>query len=187
MVAFLFLNQNRLVPYHKNTFFKHTYCEFMQIEDVILPEKTHFKSKHNSLYHFTKEGVYRKSNHWGKVATCRWKLIPNTTYKNQQTVSGFAKWEDFYPLNETEKIFYILVNFETKKATIKAKQAKETAFLFTLSGAQKKEKQIKKLFKEDKWALYFNQSIEELRIKIISELINSDVTLQQIKLNMKTA
>ena len=79
------------------------------------------------------------------------------------------------------------MNFETKKATIKAKQAKETAFLFTLSGAQKKEKQIKKLFKEDKWALYFNQSIEELRIKIISELINSDVTLQQIKLNMKTA
>ena len=101
MVAFLFLNQNRLVPYHKNTFFRHTYCEFRQIEDVILPEKTHFKSKHNSLYHFTKEGVYRKSNHWGRVATCRWKLIPNATYKNQQTVLGFAKWEDFYPLNET--------------------------------------------------------------------------------------
>lgn len=187
MVAFLFLNQNRLVPYHKNTFFKHTYCEFRQIEDVILPEKTHFKSKHNSLYHFTKEGVYRKSNHWGRVATCRWKLIPNATYKNQQTVLGFAKWEDFYPLNETEKIFYILVNFETKKATIKAKQAEETAFLFTLSGAQNKEKQIKKLFKEEKWALYFNQSIEELRIKIISELINSDLTLQQVKLNMKKA
>ena len=71
--------------------------------------------------------------------------------------------------------------------SIKAKQAEETAFLFTLSGAQNKEKQIKKLFKEDKWALYFNQSIEELRIKIISELINSDMTLQQIKLNMKKA
>ena len=45
----------------------------------------------------------------------------------------------------------------------------------------------KKLYKEEKWALYFNQSIEELRIKIISELINSDMTLQQIKLNMKKA
>ena len=100
---------------------------------------------------------------------------------------AFAKWEDFYPLNETEKLFYILVNFETKKTTIKAKKAEETAYLFTLSGAQKKEKQIKKLFKEDKWALYFNQSTEELRIKIISELINSDMTLKQIKLNMKTA
>jgi hypothetical protein len=114
-------------------------------------------------------------------------LIPNATYKNQQTVLGFAKWEDFYPLNETEKIFYILVNFETKKAIIKAKQAEETAFLFTLSGAQEREKQIKKLYKEEKWALYFNQSIEELRIKIISELINSDMTLQQIKLHMKKA
>ena len=36
-----------------------------------------------------------------------------------------------------------LVNFETKKAIIKAKQAEETAFLFTLSGAQEREKQIK--------------------------------------------
>ncbi|MBT3546213.1 MAG: hypothetical protein HOA34_06040 [Flavobacterium sp.] len=112
-------------------------------------------------------------------------MIPNATYKNQQTVLGFAKWEDFYPLNETEKIFYILVNFETKKVTIKAKQAKETAFLFTLNAAQEREKQIKKLYKEEKWALYFNQSIEKLRIKIISELINSDMTLQQIKLHMK--
>ena len=114
-------------------------------------------------------------------------MIPNTTYKNQQTVLGFAKWEDFYPLNETEKIFYILVNFETKKVTIKAKQAKETAFLFTLNAAQEREKQIKKLYKGEKWALYFNQSIEKLRIKIISELINSDMTLQQIKLHMKKA
>ena len=176
-----------MVPYHKNTFFKHTHCEFRQVTDTVLPEKTHFKSKHNSLYYFTKEGVYRKSNHWGRVATCRWKLIPNRTYKNQQTVLAFAKWEDFYSLNETEKIFYILVNFETKKVSIKSKKVEKTHCLFTLSAAQEREKKIKQLFKEEKWALYFNQSIEELRIKIISELINSDMTLQQIKLNMKKA
>jgi hypothetical protein len=113
------------------------------------------------------------------------KLIPSSSYKNQQTVLAFAKWKDFYSLHETEKLFYISVNFETKKTKIKISKSKKSPNLLTLNKAQIKEKQIKHLFKEDKWAQYFNSNIEELRFKIISKLINSDSPLPLIKLNLR--
>ena len=90
-----------------------------------IDEKNCYKSKHNSLYFFTKEGVYRKSNHWGRVASCRWKLISSSSYKNQQTVLAFAKWKDFYSLLETEKLFYISVNLKQKKQKLKFQNQKK--------------------------------------------------------------
>ena len=56
---------------------------------------------------------------------------------------------------------------------------------FTLGDAQRREKEIKHLFKEVKWAKYFDESIEKLRYKIIMKLINSNLSLQQIKTNIK--
>ena len=184
-MRFIILNKYRLITFNKNTFFKNTYCEFQEVNHIDIEEKDCYKSKHNSIYFFTKKGVYRKSNHWGRVASCRWKLIPSSSYKNQQTVLAFAKWKDFYSLNETEKLFYISVNFETKKTKIKISKSKKSPNLLTLNKAQIKEKQIKHLFKEDKWAQYFNSNIEELRFKIISKLINSDSPLPLIKLNLR--
>ena len=96
--------------YNSTNFFKHTFCEFQQVDDFTFLEKTNYKSKSESSYFYTDEGVYRKSNHWGRVANCRWKLISNENYKNQQIVIGFAKWIDFYPINSSEKIFFIDVN-----------------------------------------------------------------------------
>ena len=184
-LRFIFLNKYRLITFNKNTFFKNTYCEFQEVNNFDIEEKNCYRSKHNSLYFFTKEGVYRKSNHWGRVASCRWKLIPSSSYKNQQKVLAFAKWKDFYSLNETEKLFYISVNFDTKKTKIKISKSKKSRNLLTLNKAQRKEKQIKHLFKEDKWSQYFNSNIEELRFKIISKLINSDSPLPLIKLNLR--
>ncbi len=137
------------------------------------------------MYFYTDKGVYRKSNHWGRVANCRWKLIADDNYKNQQIVIGFAKWQDFCPINSTEKIFFIDVNFDKKTAKINPKKEKETLFLFTFSEAQKRIKQINHLFKDDKWANYFDDDIEIIRKNIISEFINSDKTLQEIKLSHK--
>jgi len=134
-----------LITFNKNTFFKNTYCEFQEVNNFDIEEKNCYRSKHNSLYFFTKEGVYRKSNHWGRVASCRWKLIPSSSYKNQQRVLAFAKWKDFYSLHETEKLFYISVNFETKKTKIKISKSKKSPNLLTLNKAQIKEKQIKHL------------------------------------------
>lgn len=167
--------------YNQTNFFKHTFCEFQQVDNFDFPENTNYKSKSESTYFYTEEGVYRKSNHWGRVANCRWKLIASNTYKNQNTVIGFAKWTDFYPINSTEKLFFIEVNFDEKSAKLQPKKENSTNYLFTFSEAQKRIKQIQHLFKDDKWSNYFNLEIPELQFKIISKFINSDKSLQEIK------
>ena len=145
--------------YNKTNFFKYTYCEFIEVNNFEMPEKNYFKSKSNSLYYFTEDGVYRESNHWGRVASCRWRLTTVSLYKNQQRITAFAKWKDFYHLNEKEKLFFISINFETKKINIKVQNSDKAIFLFTLGDAQRREKEIKHLFKEVKWAKYFDESI----------------------------
>ena len=171
--------------YNRNNFFKHTFCEFTQIEDFAFPEDTNYKSKSESMYFYTDEGVYRKSNHWGRVANCRWKLISNENYKNQNIVIGFANWTDFYPINLSGKIFFIEVDFKEKTAKIQPKNNKTTNRLFTFSEAQKRIKKITLLFFDDKWAKYFDKNIAILQFEIISDLINSDKTLQEIKQDQK--
>lgn len=171
--------------YNQTNFFKHTFCEFQQVDTFNFPENTNYKSKSESVYFYTSDGVYRKSNHWGRVANCRWKLNSISNYKNQQTVIGFAKWSDFYPINSNEKVFYIDVNFDKKSIKIQPKINKSTNHLFSFSEAQKRMKQIKHLFADNRWAKYFELEIAELRFKIISEFINSEKSLSEIKRDIK--
>jgi len=177
-----------LKTYTKYNFFKHTYCEFQEVsEDFFKDNPTHFKSKSDSRYHYTSEGVFRYSDHWGRVANCRWKLLANDNYKSQENHLGFAKWSDFYAINNTEKLFYLQVDFKLKKVNFKHKEidASDKNFLFTAQEAQKRQKHIRVLLKEDRWAKYYDQGIEELRSSIISEFISSNRTLQELKLAHK--
>lgn len=170
----------------RHTFFKGTYCEFNEVELYLFKEnKTHYTSKSGSLYSYTQEGVFRYSNHWGRVADCRWKLLVNKEYKNQVYHVGFAKWTDFYPINETEKLFYIQVDFNLKKANFQYKNETSEVFLFTAAEAQKRIRQIHQLFATDTWANYFEQPIDVLRKSVILELVGSNKTLQQVKMEMK--
>lgn len=171
--------------YNPSNFFKHTFCEFQQVDNFEIPEDRNYKSKSESSYFYTDEGVYRKSNHWGRVANCRWKLKATAHYKNQQIVVGFAEWKDFYPINSTNKIFFIDVNFEQKTAKIQPKSKNKKRTLFSFAQAQLKIKQITNLFKDDKWAKHFDIEIENLRFKIITEFINSEKDLQEIKQKFK--
>ena len=171
--------------YNSTNFFKHTFCEFQQVDDFTFLEKTNYKSKSESSYFYTDEGLYRKSNHWGRVANCRWKLISNSKYKNQQIVVGFAKWTDFYPINSSEKIFFIEVDFDEKTAKLQPKKVNTKQHLFAYSEAQKRIKQIHHSLKDDKWTKYFDLETEEIRFKVITEFINSDKILQEIKQNFK--
>lgn len=171
--------------YSKTNFFKHTFCEFKQVNNFEFPTDINYKSKSESIYFYTTEGVYRKSNHWGRVANCRWKINSNQNYKNQEVIIGFAKWADFYPINSTEKIFFIEVNFKEKTAKIQPKQKYSTNYVYNYSEAQRRVKQITHLLNEDRWAIYFNDDIEILRSKVISDYINSNKTLQEIKLSHK--
>ncbi|MBL4904541.1 MAG: hypothetical protein JKZ00_00600 [Flavobacteriaceae bacterium] len=98
---------------------------------------------------------------------------------------GFANWSDFYSMNETEKLFYIKVDFDLIKVSFHHKMEKNTVFVFTSSEARKRVSIIQKLLKEIKWATYFDQSIDELRILLITELINSNQPVQQLKMKLK--
>ena len=172
--------------FNQHNFFKHTFCEFQQLDSFTFPKNENYKSKSESSYFYTDEGVYRKSNHWGRVANCRWKLIAKNTYKNQETVIGFVKWTGFYPLSSTEKIFYIDVNFDEKSAKIKANRKSSTNYMFTFSDAQKRVRQIQHLFKNNTWTKYFDLETEELRFQIITNFIATDKNLQEIKRDFKS-
>ena len=147
----------------------------------------HFKSKSGSKYFYTNAGVYRYSNHWGRVANCRWKISGIEDYKNQNYYIGYANWVDFYSLYSSEKEFYLEVNYEKEEVIIKNSKDNNGAvpFLVTLNFALKRIKEIKMLFKEYKWAMYFNENIDVLRKELINNLINSDETLQVLKQNLK--
>jgi len=177
-----------LKSYHNFNFFKHTYCEFvMKSESFFLENKIHYKSKSGSLYFYTSKGVYRYSNHWGRVANCRWKINGIENYKNQDRYVGYANWSDFYPLNNYDKAFYIDPNTQNGNGKIyRIKENHSTNnFLMTLEFALKRLKQIKLLFKDDRWALYFNENVEMVRSKLITKLINSDKPLQALKQSLK--
>ncbi|MGB0896371.1 MAG: hypothetical protein ACPGU9_00985 [Flavobacteriaceae bacterium] len=170
--------------YNRFNFFKHTYCEFVEVSSNIFENNiAHYTSKSDSQYHYTDEGVYRYSDHWGRVANCRWKLIANSDFKNQQMHLGFAKWSDFYHMNDTEKLFFIQVNFETAQVNFQhhALATNTTPYLFTALDAQKRVKHIRQLLKEDKWATYFEMNISELRRAIITDYINSSASIQALK------
>jgi len=177
-----------LKSYHKLNFFKHTYCEFDMVdEDLFLQNKEHFKSKSGSIYFYTEEGVYRYSNHWGRVANCRWKISGIEDYKNQNYYVGYANWFNFHALNNFEKAFYLEVDVKNGKTKIYRIKESTAAihFLMTLAMAQKRLKQIKLLFKNYKWALYYTDNVEIVRSKLVSKLINSDKPLQELKQSLK--
>lgn len=173
--------------YHKFNFYRSTYCEFeMQNINFFDDMKAHFQSKSGSYYYYTDQGVFRYSNHWGRVANCRWKIQGIEQYKNQQYYVGYASWSSFYPLNTTDKVFYIEVNYTQLKATIKRVKTDVNSgeFLMTSQFAHQRLKQIQTLFKEYKWASYYEEDIDVLRKRIINDLITTQKTLAQIKMSL---
>lgn len=177
------MNTNELP---KPNTFKNTFCVFREMPlDEITNKESNFVSKSGSSYYYTKSGMYRLSNHWGRLANSKWRLeplIPETQYKFKL---GFALWTNFYPDNASEKLYYIEVNFDTKMVNyqhINNPQYDRSAIVRTSFETTKKIKQIRNLFALTSWAKHFeNEDIDVLRQKIITELIYSDKALDQIK------
>jgi hypothetical protein len=182
--------------YNKSNFHKHTFCEFTEVEASTIPTiEWQYKSKSGSGYCFTAEGVYRSSNHWGRAANCRWRLISSTKVissskiNNSQNRIGYAKWTDFYPNNEIENIFYIEVNFDTNEVTFQHKNnpkydGKEV--LRNASETAKVIRQIKEILESDAWSKYLDcEDIETARKTIIHKLITTTVPLNKIKMELK--
>lgn len=168
-----------------------------------------YKSKSGSSYYFVENGVYRLSNHWSRVANCRWRLdrnsnnqIPNSNNQSpnsnneisnsnnkipnsNRTRLGFAEWKDFYPDNDFEKLYFIEIN-EDNEVNYFHKNGSNYSnqILRTTSETTKMIKQIRTLLEETAWAKYLKEeNIEILRKQIINQLINSNQSFQEIRRN----
>ena len=171
--------------YNKTNFHKHTFCIFQEVELHVLKDlKLHYKSKSGSSYYFVEGGVYRHSNHWGRAANCKWRLVSNSI-SNNRTKIGYASWSDFYPDNDQEKLYFIEVDYSTQSAQFnhyKSNKFTKDKVLRTTSETTKLIKQIRVLLEETAWAKYLkHESIEDLRKEIVEQLIATNRTLQEIK------
>ncbi len=176
--------------YYQNNFHKHTFCLWKEVSQFDFDlQKLHFKSKSGSEYFFTEEGVYRISNHWGRAANCRWRLIALENYKNQETKVGFAKWTDFYPNDETTNLFFIQVDFEKKTVDFFHKDMPfydGKAVLRNASETAKTIKILKQILNEEDWAKYLEyEDLDELRKEICFQLQYTTSSINEIKRKLK--
>ena len=171
--------------YNKFNFHKHTFCLFQQVEGTTEADlKLGYKSASGSAYFFTELGVYRKSNHWGRAANCRWRLITNADYKNQTETLGFAKWTDFHPNNDTEKLFFTEINEAKNEVHFNHKNHPNYShqIVRNASDTAKRIKEIKNVLQTTSWAkhLIFDD-FEEIKRKMLTELSNTNESFVNLK------
>jgi len=99
---------------------------------------------------------------------------------------GYANWEDFREnLDPDVDAYYISVDFETKKVSYMHKDNPEydtIAVLRSADATRKLIKQIKNLLENHKWAKYYEfDDLDEFRKEVINRLINSDITLNELR------
>jgi len=166
--------------------FKNTFCVFQEFEvKAIEKMPIQFESKAGSLYYYTELGMYRLSNHWGRLANSKWRLEPMEPETLSKTKLGFASWNDFYPDNAVEELYYLEANYIKKTVNYQHKNNpnyNKKALLRTSFETTKKIKQIRNLFALTSWAKYFEyEDLDVLRQKIINELIFTNRSLEEIK------
>ena len=171
--------------YNKTNFHNYTFCIFQEVGLEVLQDLSlNYKSKSGSCYYFTKTGVYRLSNHWGRAANCKWRLV-NNNVNGDRTKLGYANWSDFYPDNDYEKLYFVKVDYNTQTVQFYHKQSQENTtekVLRTATDTTKLIKQIRTLLDETAWTKYLkDENIAVLRKEIIEELINTNKTFQDIR------
>lgn len=171
--------------YNKTNFHKYTFCIFKEVmPDEIADLGVNFESKSGSSYYFTETGIYRKSNHWGRAANCKWRLqtIDNNTCR---TKIGFAQWTHFHPINEVDKLYFIEVDFTTKSVQYNHKNVSTESNLYLRNAAAttKRVKEIRDLLANEKKIKYwdFEDNFNQLLQSVIHLLVTTDFTLLQIK------
>lgn len=166
--------------------FKHTFCVFEEVSiDVVNGLEIQYNSKSGSKYYYTKTGMYRLSNHWGRLANSKWRLKPLELETISKIKLGYAPWENFYPDSPVDALYYLEANYQTKTVTYQHKNNPtydKKAILRNSLETTKRIKQIRNLFNLTSWAKYFAyDDIDLLRQKIINELICTTKTLEEIK------
>ena len=175
--------------YNKTNFHKHTFCIFTEVSATEIEDlKLSYISKSGSEYSFTEQGVYRKSNHWGRAANCKWRLQSRDLNETSRVKVGFANWTEFHSINETEKLYFIKVDFDKKTAQYFHKNTSQSQDNFLRNAAEttKRVKEIRSLLANPKKLEYWevNEDFELLLINVINLMITTDYNLLQIKQKM---
>ena len=92
---------------NKENFFLNTQALFLQCTKRT--DTPDFVSPIGSRYWFTEEGVYRQSNHWGFVGTCKWfvtrpRCLPRGSGSDVYT--GFCRWDEFHSATDFTDISF---------------------------------------------------------------------------------
>lgn len=166
--------------------FKNTFCVFQEVlSDKIENLKIQYDSKSGSKYFYTEEGMYRLSNHWGRLANSKWRLEPMEPETDSKFKIGFAAWNEFYPDNAEEELYYLEANYTKNTVNYQHRNNPNydnKAILRTSFETTKKIKQIRNLFNLTSWAKYFEyDDLDVLRKEIIEQLIYTNKTLDEIK------
>lgn len=166
--------------------FKNTFCVFGEVASVLIQNlPIQFESKSGSTYYYTESGMFRLSNHWGRLANSKWRLEPMEPETFSKIKLGFATWDSFYPDNNEEKLYYLEVDYVKNIVNYQHKNNSKydnTAILRTTFETSKRIKQIRNILNLNSWAKYIdNEDIDDLRRIIINELIYTNKTLDEIK------
>jgi hypothetical protein len=166
--------------------FKNTFCVFHeQLPQKIEGLRLQYQSKAGSSYYYTNLGMYRLSNHWGRLANSKWRLEPMEPETESKIKLGFAKWSEFYPDNAIDELYYIETNYSNNTVNYQHKnnpQYNNKSLLRTSFDTTKRIKQIRNLLNLTSWAKYFEyDDLNVLRKKIIDELMYTNKTLDEIK------
>ena len=166
--------------------FKNTFCVFQEVlSDKIENLKIQYDSKSGSKYFYTEEGMYRLSNHWGRLANSKWRLEPMEPETDSKFKIGFAAWNEFYPDNAEEELYYLEANYTKNTVNYQHRNNPNydnKAILRTSFETTKKIKQIRNLFNLTSWVKYFEyDDLDVLRKEIIEQLIYTNKTLDEIK------
>ena len=166
--------------------FKNTFCVFNEMPlEAINTLKIQYDSKSGSKYYYTKSGMYRLSNHWGRLANSKWRLEPLEPETNSKIKLGYAAWNDFYPDNALEELYYLEINYSKKVVNYQHKNNPNYVnkeILRSSFETTKRIKQVRNLLNLTSWFKYFDSDdIDLMREKIITELIFTNKTLDEIK------
>ncbi|WP_432671329.1 hypothetical protein [Flavobacterium sp. SM2513] len=175
-----------MTSYTKYNFHKYTFCIFTEVPAAeVSALALHYTSKSGSEYSFTKEGVYRKSNHWGRAANCKWRLQSKGLDESSRVKVGFALWTEFHAINENDKLYFIEVDFDNEAVQYYHKNTSDsqTNYLRTAAATTKRVKEIRNLLSNTKKLTYWDaeEDLESLLSKVVHLLITTDFNLLQIK------
>jgi len=181
------LKLNPFKPHPKS--FKNTFCVFIEMDVATVKDLLpNYTSDSGSRYYYTETGMYRLSNHWGRLGNSKWRLVAMEPESEGRTKLGYANWTDFHADNNIENLYYLEVNYEKETVSYQHKNipnADRKAILRTSAETTKRIKQARNILTLTNWAKYFEYSdINALRKTIIDQLIYTNQSLEEIKRNV---